>query len=336
MSYNRTPDEGIPDQIEITSPPRQEEDIDVVLTGVPVPRTPAQSPQVYTAGTYVANLGRSPSEPANFRPSQFSFLPQPDYRTAREPSEPGDTGSIDGKPTATSPVPNQPAVLSPQSPYKARDTLRTLIFEAPMRPLDVARNMYLDYTTTQSINFYNKGCEKLPGDPFNGKMLLTWLVQVQNKANMFTWTPILTIKGKQLTQHFTEITMEEVRAHVQEYQDRGSREAQNADMLIQCLKASISKPVYNEVYLQMDKYTIYRKNTFEPIQDRVCFLKTIIDNYHLNTRSSTKLIRKQLATLNYYMKNIAKGDVMKLCEHTRELMYELNAAGETTNDLLAS
>jgi hypothetical protein len=86
----------------------------------------------------------------------------------------------------------------------------------------------------------------------------------------------------------------------------------------------------------MEKYTIYRKNTFEPIQDGVFFLKTIIDNYHSNTRSSTKLIRKQLATLNYYMKNFAKGDVMKLCENTRELMYELNAAGETTKDLLAN
>jgi hypothetical protein len=27
---------------------------------------------------------------------------------------------------------------------------------------------------------------------------------------------------------------------------------------------------------------------------------------------------------------------MKLCEHTRELLYELNAAGKTTNDLLAN
>jgi hypothetical protein len=85
----------------------------------------------------------------------------------------------------------------------------------------------------------------------------------------------------------------------------------------------------------MDKYTFYRKNAFEPIQDGVSFLKTIIDYYHSNTRSTTKQIRKQLATLNYYM-NIAKGDVMKLCEHTRELMYELNAAGETANDLLAN
>ncbi len=36
------------------------------------------------------------------------------------------------------------------------------------------------------------------------------------------------------------------------------------------------------------------------------------------------------------MKNVAKGDVAKLCEYTRELTYELNAAGETTNDLLAN
>ncbi len=36
------------------------------------------------------------------------------------------------------------------------------------------------------------------------------------------------------------------------------------------------------------------------------------------------------------MRNVAKGDVTKLCEHTRELMFELNAAGETTNDLLAN
>jgi len=180
-SPEATPDEGIPEQIEIASPLRQEDDVDVAITGVPVPRTPAQAPQVYTAGAYVANLGRSPSEPANFRPSQFSFLPQRDYRTAREPSEPGDTGSVNDKPIATPPVLNQPAVSSPQDPYRARETMRTLMFEAPMRPLDVARNIYLDSTTTQSIHFYNKGCKKLPGDPFNGKMLLTWLVQVQDK-----------------------------------------------------------------------------------------------------------------------------------------------------------
>jgi len=50
----------------------------------------------------------------------------------------------------------------------------------------------------------------------------------------------------------------------------------------------------------------------------------------------TKQIRKQLASLNIYMKNVAKGDIKKLCQHTRELLYELDAAGEVTNDLLAN
>jgi hypothetical protein len=50
----------------------------------------------------------------------------------------------------------------------------------------------------------------------------------------------------------------------------------------------------------------------------------------------TKQIRKQLASLNLYMKNVAKGDVKKFCQHMRELLYELDAAGEVTNDLLAN
>jgi hypothetical protein len=221
-----------------------------------------------------------------------------------------------------------------QSHYKK--PRRTFTFEAPMRQLDVARNMYLDYSAIQSIKFYNKGVEKLPGEAFNGKLLLTWLIQVQDKANMFTWTSILTINGRPLTQNSTKITMEEVRAHAQVYQDRSLREAQNSEMLIQCLKASITRTVYNKIYLQREKYIILRKNTNEQVEDGVCFLKTIIDNYHSNTRSSTKQIRKQLAKLNHYMRNVAKGDVSKLCEHTRELMFELNASDEATNDLLAN
>jgi hypothetical protein len=47
---------------------------------------------------------------------------------------------------------------------------------------------------------------------------------------MYTWTSILTVKGKLLTQNFTEITMEDVRAHAQIYQDKGTREAQNSEM----------------------------------------------------------------------------------------------------------
>ncbi|MFN9981107.1 MAG: hypothetical protein ACK53Y_14370, partial [bacterium] len=108
----------------------------------------------------MADFGRSPSVPANFRPSQFSILPQPDYRTAREPSDPGDPDSNGGQPDGSHPTPNQPVISSPQNQVRPGEALRAFTFEAPMRPLDVARNQYLDYTNTQSIKFYNKGCEK--------------------------------------------------------------------------------------------------------------------------------------------------------------------------------
>ncbi len=90
-----------------------------------------------------------------------------------------------------------------------------------------------------------------------------------------------TINGRPLTQNFTKITMEEVRAHAQVYQDRSLREAQNSEMLIQCLKASFTRTVYNKIYLQKEKYIILRKNTIEQVEDGICFLKTIIDKFLL-------------------------------------------------------
>jgi hypothetical protein len=176
----------------------------------------AQTPIVYTAGTYTAayqrplTIQRTPSVPSYFRPAQFAFLPAPDFSTARQPSE----GVEEEEEEAQGVPPMAPRIVNLGEPSPASkpsatsqerggDIMRSLIFKAPMRLLDMARSMYLDYTTTQSIKFYNKGCEKLPGEAFNGKLLLTWLVQVQDKAKMFTWTPILTINGKLLTKQFS-------------------------------------------------------------------------------------------------------------------------------------
>jgi hypothetical protein len=97
--------------------------------------------------------------------------------------------------------------------------------------LEHLRNAYQEHLAENLFGPSSKGVEKLSGEAFNGKLLHTRLIQVQDKANMFTWTSILTINGKPLTQKFTKITMEEVIAHAQVYQDRSLREAQNSEML---------------------------------------------------------------------------------------------------------
>jgi hypothetical protein len=180
-------DPNIPEDIETTGQGEQ-----TANQGAQVmdPSNQQGQPEVaYVGGTYPATLARAVQGTPSYRPPQFAFTTPPvrplqeEFRSTKSHEE-GD-GSSSSSSTKPLPTPR-----------------RTFTFEAPMRPLDVARNMYLDYSAVQSIKFYNKGVEKLPGEAFNGKLLLTWLIQVQDKANMFTWTSILTINGRPLTQNF--------------------------------------------------------------------------------------------------------------------------------------
>ncbi len=41
--------------------------------------------------------------------------------------------------------------------------------------LSIDNTYYLDYRDSQSIKFFNKGQEKLPGEPFSGKNILSVL-----------------------------------------------------------------------------------------------------------------------------------------------------------------
>ncbi len=56
------------------------------------------------------------------------------------------------------------------------------------------------------------------------------------------------------------------------------------------------------------------------IEGGLCFLKVLIDAYHSITRLSTVAVRKQIAHLDKYLKDVAKCDVSKLCAHTRSLL----------------
>jgi hypothetical protein len=76
-----------------------------------------------------------------------------------------------------------------------------LSLTAPMRPMDVAKEWYLDYVSPQSIKFYNKAVEALPGEKFNGTMIQTWLQVSTDRAYNCAWDSIITINGKLLNQH---------------------------------------------------------------------------------------------------------------------------------------
>jgi hypothetical protein len=137
-----------------------------------------------------------------------------------------------------------------------------------------------------------------------------------------------------LTSHFAEITFEQVKTAAQENQKEAQRKAQNSRMTFYCITSSITLHVMDKIILKAPQYTLQIRG--KQIQDGVLLLKVLIDSYYASTRTTTINLRRQLSNLPYYMKHIAKGDVSKLCQHTRSVNAELEAAGEKTYDLVST
>jgi hypothetical protein len=137
-----------------------------------------------------------------------------------------------------------------------------------------------------------------------------------------------------LTSHFAEITFEQVKTAAQENQKEAQQKAQNSRMTFYCITASIALHVMDKIILKAPQYTLQIRG--KQIQDGVLLLKVLIDSYYASTRTTTINLRRQLSNLPYYMKHIAKGDVSKLCQHTRSVNAELEAAGEKTYDLVST
>jgi hypothetical protein len=176
-----------------------------------------------------------------------------------------------------------------------------------MEPMSIGSDFYLDYRDPQNIKFFNKGSAKLPGDPFGGKHLFSWLRKFDKRATEFQWNSTLTIQGKMLTSHFAEITLEQVKTAAQENQKEAQRKAQNSRMIFYCITASITPQVMDKIILKVPQYTLQIRG--KQIQDGVLLLKVLIDSYYASTRTTTINLRRQLSNLPYCMKNIAKGDL---------------------------
>ena len=287
-------------------------------------------------------------------PNWPGFAPPPNQGMEfNEPAPPPNQGMEFNEPTDRSrpPTPNWPGFAPPPNFREAREQAVHDADATPphhshysriwnrqqvvaMEPLSIDNDYYLDYRDAQNIKFFNKGREKLPGEPFSGKNILSWLRRLEIKATEFHWISTLTIDGKLLTTHFAELSMERVKAAAQEIQDEAQRRAQNSRMLLYCITASVTPQVMDRLALKNHLFTLQVRG--KSVQDGVCMLKVLIDCYYASTRYTTIEIRKQLASLPTYMQTVAKGDVAQLCEHTRKLNAELEAAGERTLDLVAN
>ena len=110
------------------------------------------------------------------------------------------------------------------------------------------------------------------------------------------------------------------------------RGSQNSEILYNFLLASISEEVLAKVNKVKDGFVLVIND--EKINDGVFFLKSIIDKTYSNSLSSAEAARKNLSSLDSHFLRDPKSNITKLNEHVMKSIKELEAANESTTDLV--
>ena len=123
------------------------------------------------------------------------------------------------------------------------------------------------------------------------------------------------------------------------YQVLNGQAAQNSSMLYTCLCQSITKEVSTKASNNSARYKLVLNPgavNQEFREDGPCFLKAIIDEYYTNTTSNTAVARRSLARLNEYMKTVPQSNITEFNQAVQANLQELEAASETTTDLVVN
>ena len=202
----------------------------------------------------------------------------------------------------------------------------------------------IDLTTREGIKLYQNATRSFYADPadcFNCEApgLHGLFKEVEGRALRFGWRDaILEIPNdianplggtKNLLTHYGELTLEHLRAWEGTYLHGMSRAAQDTAHLHLCLMNSLTQAGKDKVRLWSDQFILNWR------ESGILLLKIIIRESHLDTNTTTNLIRTQLCNLDEYIITIGC-DIIKFNEHVKRLLEQLKARGGEPHDLLTN
>ena len=198
----------------------------------------------------------------------------------------------------------------------------------------------IDYSTKYGAEIYKNAVAKLPCEPFDCKSadLKVYLQALRNCTSAHGWEHILEVPRVlanpaanliSLIDHYGEIELSHLRAHVNTYIRTHTRATQDKVQLIASLSASLSQDAMAKVTTWKSEFTIgnYQSGTL--------LLKVILRETHIDNRGTVLHIRDQISKLDTYIATISY-DITKFNEHVMDLVKGLDARGARTEDLLAN
>ena len=204
----------------------------------------------------------------------------------------------------------------------------------------------IDYSTSEGKKLYNGATKSLADDNeslYDGtsEQLSSFLHRLKVRATEYGWidggvldidisppgaaVPVLV----NLIDKYGDLTLAQVEQHVRAYNGVQNRAAQDCMQVYHCVMKSLTNDAVNKIRNKAQDYTI------NGTPSGVLLVKVLVREAHLDTNATVTRIRTEIANLDQYMIKI-KGNVMKFNLHVEELVNQLRARGEESNELLTN
>lgn len=202
----------------------------------------------------------------------------------------------------------------------------------------------IDYRKTEGIKLFQsatQGLYKEASERFDcdSEELISFIQLVEAHSKMLGYHNIYQIPTtnrnsrdqgtRDFIEHYGIISLGQVRAHASTYVNTHTRLAQESTQLFYCLWNSLSSAGRAKISIWDNDYTVNGQLAGVPM------LKVIIRESDVDTQATTAYIRRQLASLDTYMKTI-DSDINKFNLHVRSLIRQLEKRRQTSQDLLTN
>ena len=198
------------------------------------------------------------------------------------------------------------------------------------------QNGVLDYATTQGVKLFEAASKPLAITfDCTAEGLKVFLMGLNDKAHAYGWIHILQVPPDpnepdellNLLTEYGQLSLDQVRDHVETYINQPVRAAQDSMQLYLCIKATLTKEGEASVMLKQEDFTVLGTPS------GVALLKVVINESYIDTNATTRTIRDNLAALDTYMVKI-DSDILKFNSYVDSLLDSLKARGESTSDLI--
>jgi hypothetical protein len=200
----------------------------------------------------------------------------------------------------------------------------------------VGGGAFLDLTDSDSNKVYRNGMKSLEGDKYDAKPKgkKVFLEKFRAKSKMYHWDDVLNVPDstvaatpRSILDHYGTVKLEECRAHAEGYYITRGREAQNAQMMCNCLADSLTDEALASIMVEADKYTV------AGYQDGLCFLKLLLSKAQTDTIATVNMLRASISKLPSKMVEVG-GDIVEFNNYVKGIESSLASYGQRADELL--